>query len=104
MTIPGSTYEAEYGIQLGWGVNTADSLGGSIIPQTEIHVTIGATAASTANWGLLVTTQAGSTAYTHILPSDGKRKWYRIRHVLAGYEASTWLGTVDAKPTEIMEV
>ena len=105
MTIPGTTGDITYGVELVWGVNTADSIGGPIIPQTEIHMVKGASAApTTANWGTLVTTQAGSTSYTHVLASDGARRWYRIRHVLAGYEPSTWLGNVDAKPTQLGDV
>lgn len=104
MAIAGSTDTTEYGIALGWSNNMLDSLGNTVNPQTLIERTTGAVAASTADWTRIVTTWPNKTAYTDVLPADGNRRWYRIQHVLVGYTASTWLGTVDAIPTELFEV
>lgn len=99
MAIPGSTAVQEYGIRLGIGELLEDNFGNVIPSRTQVQRTIGgATAPSTSGWTVIVELVGGSTSYTDVLTNDGKRRWYRIRHALSGYEASTWLGTVDATP------
>ena len=105
MAIGGSTSSiTEYGIELNWSINTLDSLGNTVNPQTLIQRTTGSAAPSTANWTTVVTSRLGQTSYTDVLGSAAIRRWYRIQHVLIGYQASTWLGTVDAMATELGDV
>lgn len=104
MAISGSSDDVEYGVSLLWGLNTVDSSSEYVNPRTTIHRTTGTVAAATSAWSTVVTTRNGITRYDDILPADGKRRWYRIRHEYAGMSPSTWLGTVDAKPVELYEV
>lgn len=101
MAIPGSSSEVDYGIRLAWSPNLTDSEGNPCLPQTEIQRTLGVAAPATSAWSTIVYARAGSTQYDDLLASDGIRRWYRIRHRAPGYEPSTWLGNVDAKPTEL---
>jgi len=101
MALPGSTGTVTYGIRLRWGVNGSDTFGNPVNPQTQVWVA----SATSGPWPRpLITTVAGATEYTHTLPNDGVRRYYRIRHALSGYEPSTFLGLVDAKPTRLTEV
>lgn len=101
MALPGSSGSVQYGISLRWSLNTTDTLGNPVTPQTQVW----AAAATSGPWKRpLITTIAGATNYTHTLPNDGVRRYYKIRHTLTGYEASTFLGLVDAKPTRLTEV
>ena len=104
MAISGSTGTVtDYGIKLEWSNNTLDSLGNSVEPGTLIQRTTGSAAPTTANWATVVTLRRGQEAYTDVLGSAAIRRWYRIQHVLSGYQSSTWLGTVDAMATELTE-
>ena len=103
MAIEGSTDTVtEYGVELAWSNNTLDSLGNTVNPQTLIQRTTGAVAPSTADWTTVVTSRRGQESHTDVLGSAPIRRWYRIQHVLSGYQASTWLGTVDCMATELL--
>lgn len=104
MALP-TTENVAYGIVLKWGRNNTNTFGNTVPAFIHIQRTTGSVAAATSAWTAAgYSKYGGSDTWTDELPSDGKRRWYRIRQYAAGYEPSTWLGNVDAKPTELVEI
>lgn len=52
-------------------------------------------------YALLVRVPGVTQVYRDVLPSDGLARWYRIRHVLAGYDPSPYTGGQDAVPAAL---
>lgn len=90
-----ATEDQEYGIQVTVTYQHASTALGSQNPQAEIWRTVSSTSSatvpSTAGWKPLVTLPEGSQrTYTDVLPNDGNRRFYRVRHTQVGFSPSTW--------------